>query len=232
MPSIEEARRWYTEDMDDADDPVHGFDHVLRVYRLAESLALAEGADIEIVRAAALLHDANHKRPAAIIPQRTKKGKGEPRFAHQFDAAKLAHQILETEGWSLERIKAVQHCIRSHRFRANSETPSTLEAQVLFDADKLDAIGAIGVARAIAFAACSGQPAYAEPSSLFLRTGNLEENERHSAYHEYLFKLVKLKDRLYTPTARSMAKERHRCMVEFFERLALEAREKFETLQD
>ena len=53
MPTIEEARRWYP-----ADDPVHGFDHVLRVYQLAEHLALAEGADLEIVRAAALLHDA------------------------------------------------------------------------------------------------------------------------------------------------------------------------------
>ena len=150
---------------------------------------------------------------------------GERRLAHQIDAAGFARQALEAEGWSEERIKAVQHCIRSHRFRQSSEPPQTLEAQVLFDADKLDAIGAIGVARAIAYAACAGQPAYAEPSALFLQTGRLEENERHSAYHEYLFKLVKLKDRLYTNAGRSLAEDRHQWMVGFFERLALEAKE-------
>ena len=53
MPTIEQARAWYTDS-----DPVHDFDHVLRVYRLAERLAEAEGADLTIVRAAALLHDA------------------------------------------------------------------------------------------------------------------------------------------------------------------------------
>jgi uncharacterized protein len=232
MPTIEEARRWYFGDTDHAGDPVHGFDHVLRVYRMAEKLALSEGADIEIVRAAALLHDANRGRPASIHPQHPGKGRGERRLAHQVDAAEIAHQVLEAEGWSEERIEAVQHCIRSHRFRESVETPRTLEAKILFDADKLDAIGAIGVARAIAFAACAGQPAYAEPSALFLRTGNLEENERHSAYHEYLFKLVRLKDRLYTTAARSLAEERHRWMVEFFERLALEAEEECDALQD
>jgi len=232
MPTIEEAHCWYSGDTETAGDPVHGFDHVLRVYRMAESLALSEGADIEVVRAAALLHDANRGRPAAIHPQRPGGGGGEHHPAHEFDAAELAYQVLEAEGWREERIAAVQHCIRSHRFRESSETPRTLEAQVLFDADKLDAMGAIGAARAIAYAACAGQPAYAEPSALFRRTGNLEENERHSAYHEYLFKLVRLKDRLYTAAARSLAKERHRWMVDFFERLALEAKEEGETLQD
>jgi uncharacterized protein len=225
MLTIEEARHWYSTNIDSTSDPVHGFDHVLRVYRIAESLALSEGADVEIVQAAALLHDVNLERYAAMHPQEAKKSKERPRLAHQLDAAEIAFQVLETEGWNRERIEAVQHCIRSHRFRENSETPSTLEAQVLFDADKLDAIGAIGAARAIAYAACAGQPAYAEPSLLFRRTGKLEENERHSAYHEFLFKLIKLKDRLYTNTARSMAKERHRIMVEFFERLASEATE-------
>jgi uncharacterized protein len=232
MPTIVEARRWYSEDTDFTGDPVHGFDHVLRVYRMAERLALTEGADVEIVRAAALLHDANLGRPAAIHSQSTREGLGEHRLAHQSDAAEFAWQVLEAEGWSDERIAAVQHCIRSHRFRESSETPRTLEAQILFDADKLDAIGAIGAARAIAYAACAGQPIYEEPSALFIRTGKREKNERHSAYHEYLFKLVRLKNRMYTATARSLAEERHRWMVQFFEQLALEAKQEHETLQD
>jgi len=117
----------------------------------------------------------------------------------------------------------VQHCIRSHRFRDHSEPPQTIEAQVLFDADKLDAIGALGVARAIAYAACAGQPAYAPPSPHFLNTGQTEPGEPHSAYHEYLFKLARIRERLQTASGRALAAERHATMAQFFERLAQEA---------
>lgn len=197
MPTLEQARRWYPEAVDfTADDPVHGFDHVLRVYRLAERLALAEGADLEIVRAAALLHDAADRR------------NGGERDHHQA-AAEFARRQLQEEGWPPERIEAVEHCIRAHRFRHNSEAPASLEAQVLFDADKLDAIGATGVWRALGYAWQHGQPAYAEPSPRFLATHQLEAGEAHSAYHEHLFKLSKLKDRLFTRTARELAERRH-----------------------
>ena len=207
MPAIEEARHWYP-----AADPVHGFDHVLRVYRLAERLARLEGADLQIVLAAVLLHDAR----GGPLDQAA------ARLNHQQAAAHFAGQILHAEGWPEPRIAAVQHCIRAHRFRDESEQPATLEARVLFDADKLDALGAIGVARAIAYAALAGQPAYASPSAGFLATGELDPGEPHSAYHEYLFKLRKLKDRLYTPTARVIAGERHATMAEFFNHLRKE----------
>jgi uncharacterized protein len=207
MPTLEEARQWYP----DA-DPVHGFDHVLRVYRLAERLARAENADIQIVLAAVLLHDA----------QGGASGQDAARRDHQHASAEFAGQILQAAGWTQERIVAVQHCIRSHRFREEREQPATLEAQVLFDADKLDAIGAIGVVRAVAFAALAGQPAYASPSPRFLQNGQLVDGEPHSAYHEYLFKLCKLKERLYTPTARAIAEQRHAYMTEFFNRLGEE----------
>ena len=209
MPTIEQSHQWYP-----ADDPVHGFEHVLRVLRLAEQIAQAEGADMEIVRAAVLLHDA-----AADLA-----GGGEPsaRGAHHLSSASFARQVLSAEGWPEARIAAVQHCIRAHRFRDDTARPQSLEAQVLFDADKLDAIGASGVARAVAYAARLGQPAYAAPSARFIESGQLQPGEPHSAYHEYIFKLRKLKDRLHTPTARRMAEERHRLMADFFERLRQE----------
>ncbi len=145
------------------------------------------------------------------------------RQGHHHASADFAARVLAAEGWTRERISAVQHCIRSHRFRDDSELPQTLEARVLFDADKLDAIGAIGVARALAFAVRRGQPVYAPPSEQFLHTGKTQPGEPHSAYHEYRFKLVKLKDRLFTPAARIIAEQRHQQMVDFFERLADEA---------
>jgi len=204
MPDIETARSWYH-----SADVVHDFDHVLRVYRMAERLALAEGADLEIVRAAALLHDAEGAAP----------GSGSVRETHHQASAEFAGQILAREGWKPERIAAVQHCIRSHRFRDQSEPPRTIEAKILFDADKLDVLGAIGVARTIAYAALDGQPFYAPPSSKFLQSGEKEPGEPHSSYHEHLFKLRKVRERMYTATARSIAAERLRYLEEYFERL-------------
>ena len=209
MPTIEQSHQWYP-----ADDPVHGFEHVLRVLRLAEQIAQAEGADMEIVRAAVLLHDAAADLTGSDQPS--------ARRAHHLSSAGFARQVLSAEGWSEARIAAVQHCIRAHRFRDDTARPQSLEAQVLFDADKLDAIGASGVARAVAYAARLGQPAYAAPSARFIESGQLQPGEPHSAYHEYIFKLRKLKDRLHTPTARRMAEERHRLMADFFERLRQE----------
>jgi uncharacterized protein len=208
MPKIEQARSWYH----DA-DPVHGFDHVLRVYHLAERLAMSEGADLEIVRAAVLLHDAESSDP---------EGENTERTVHHQAAADFARQILQAEGWPEARIAAVQHCIRAHRFRDDSEQPQTLEAKILFDADKLDAIGAIGVARAIAYAARDGQPAFRQPSERFLKTGEKEPGEGHSSYHEFIFKLQKLKERMYTSSGRALAEERNRFMSEFYKRLQAE----------
>jgi uncharacterized protein len=214
---IETARTFYP------GDPVHGFDHVLRVLRMAERLAQAEGADLEIVYAAALLHDAqqNQDNPSSGAVSHPD---ADQRLNHHLASADIAGQLLSNEGWPVERVAAVQHAIRSHRFRDPSEPPTSLEAQVLFDADKLDAIGTIGVARAIAYAAAAGQPAYFPPSLCFITEGQLEDGEPHSAYHEYLFKLCRLKDRMYTPSGKAIAARLHAQMVEFFEQLAAESR--------
>lgn len=198
MPTLEEAREYYP-----ADDPVHGLSHVLRVYRLCELIGQKENADLRILRAAALLHDV--------------EGDVDFREDHHLAAAAFADRTLRQEGWEEEDIQAVLHCIRSHRFRDNQEEPETLEAQILFDADKLDAIGAVGVARAVAYAIRAGMDVYAPPSPHYLRTGELAEGESQTVAHEYLFKLRHIKDRIYTKTGRALAEERHQRMVDFFE---------------
>lgn len=208
MPSIEQARAWY-----DERDPVHGFDHVLRVAGLVKALGSELGADQEILRAAALLHDAAGAHP----------GKQGERAAHEQASADFAHQVLQEEGWPPERIAAVEHCIRSHRFRS-SEPPATLEAEILFDADKLDVMGAFGAARTIGFAIQGGVPIFAEPSTCFVETGKTEPGEPHSAYHEYLFKLRHVRERLHTEPARRLAEQRHAALCSFFKQLAAEAR--------
>ena len=206
MPNIEQARSWYM-----GADVVHDFDHVMRVYVLADKLAQQEGADLVIVRAAVLLHDARGDKD---------HGK-ESRKNHQKISAAFAENVLTKEGWSMEKIAAVQHCILAHRFRS-AVVPETIEAKVVFDADKLDAIGAVGAARAIAYAALRGMPFYSEPSISFEESYNLAPGEMHTSYHEYLFKLRWIKDRLYTDSAREIAEVRHKYLIGFFEQLCAE----------
>lgn len=198
MLTIEEARAYYPDD-----DPVHGFSHVLRVYRLCERIGKEEGADLNILRAAALLHDV--------------EGDVDVRENHHLAAAKFAGERLRQENWQDEEIEKVLHCIRAHRFRDNREQPQSLEAKVLFDADKIDAIGAVGVARAVAYAVRAGMDVYAPPSNTYLQTGEFAPGESQTVAHEYIYKLRHIKDRMYTKTGRLLAGERHNLMVKFFD---------------
>ena len=198
MPTIEEARAYYL-----GDDPVHGFSHVLRVYRLCEKIGKEEKANLKILRAAALLHDV--------------EGDVDVRKNHHLAAADFAEQILTKEGWQEGEIQAVLHCIRAHRFRNQEEEPTTVEAKVLFDADKIDAIGAVGIARAVSYAVRAGMDVYAPPSEHYLSTGELAPGESQSVSHEYLYKLRHIKDRMFTKTGRSLAEQRHELMVNYFD---------------
>ena len=207
MPTLDSARAYYA-----AADAVHDFEHIRRVLALAERIGAAEGADLEIVRAAVLLHDASGATPA---------GDGQ-RAAHHEASADFARAVLQAEGWPQDRLEAVLHCIRAHRFRG-TEAPRTLEAKVVFDSDKLDVLGAIGAMRAAGYAALAGQPLTGAASAQFLATGEKEPGEAHTPYHEFVFKLSRVAERLHTPTARALAAERHAYLAAFFERLARES---------
>jgi uncharacterized protein len=204
MISLEQARILYPAE----EGTAHGFDHVLRVTALAERIARAEGADGRIVRAAALLHDVTATGPG--------------RDDHHITAAQRAGEILLSLGYPAEEVDAVAHCILAHRFRSAGAgvAPQTLEAQCVYDADKLDAIGAVGVARAFVYGAESGQPIWGPVSAEF--KADVPTGEPHTAHHEFYAKLRHIRDRLYTQTGRMIASERHRYMAGFFERMGQE----------
>lgn len=197
MISIEEASQYYQ-----GNDSAHDFDHVLRVLALAEKIALAEGADVEVVRAAALLHDVGRA-------QQDSTGR-----SHAELGEKRAREILGSH--PAEKVRAVCQAIATHRFRGGTP-PQTLEAKVLYDADKLDAIGAVGVARAYLYGGICGQRLWGEVPVGYGCGDELPEE--HTPVHEFVYKLLKLKDTLYTTTARRIGEERHTYMVEFFQRL-------------
>ena len=202
MITIEQARQLYNDD-----DPVHDFDHILRVLALAERIGAAEGADMEVLRAAALLHDVGRDEAEA-------NGVDHAQFA-----TARARQILDDAPPA--KVEAVVEAILAHRFRSGPP-PESLEGRVLFDADKLDAIGAIGVARAFAYSGRAGKRLWAPVADDYLarwEQGAVGPGE-HTAVHEFVVKLSRLKERMFTQEGHRIAEERHAVMARFFERLA------------
>ncbi|MCL4487393.1 MAG: HD domain-containing protein [Chloroflexi bacterium] len=206
MITVQEAREFYQ-----GAESAHDFDHVLRVVALAERLAEAEKADQEIVRTAALLHDIARADEDQM-----------PGSDHAQMAAERARAILLQRGVLPERADAVAQAIAAHRFRG-AVAPQTLEAKILFDADKLDSIGAIGVARAFAVSGALSQRLWTDVASDATATRD-QRNSEHSAVAEFIVKLSKVRDRVYTPSARRIADERHFYMASFFTRLGQEIR--------
>jgi uncharacterized protein len=186
----------------------HGWDHTLRVVGLCERMGPIEGADMTVLRIAAYLHDIGRRR----------QDEGGGTLCHAAQGARMAARLLGPLPLSPERRGNVVHCIRSHRYRA-APAPATLEARILFDADKLDAIGAVGVARAFLFAGelgarlhCPGVP----PDQ------SRPYGPEDTGYREYMVKLRFVHQCMLTATGRRLAAVRHEFMAGFFERFLQE----------
>lgn len=189
----------------------HDWEHTERVIRNALFLASAEGADTAIVEAAAILHDIGRPREVA----------SRGRVDHAAIGASLAMDILEKNkiGDSAFRI-AVFHCIASHRYRNRSgEAPQSIEAKVLYDADKLDSLGAVGVARSMHFAGRVGARIHNTADEALNSPPYSRED---SAYREYLVKLRYLPQAMLTAAGAEIAKQRLAFMESFFEELTRE----------
>lgn len=206
--SEDDARTLYA-----AGDAAHDFDHVLRVTRMALHIAAAEGADQLVVQQAALLHDV----PTAVH--------GAARQAHHLAAAHYAQTVLAERGFDPKRLANVVHCIEAHRFRDQSVQPQTLEAQCLYDADKLDSIGAIGVARAFAFAGSHSNRLWTAPYAEIAQAAVKPTGADYTPVHEFVYKLERLLATLYTTTARQIGAQRHAFMQHFYEQLDAEMRQ-------
>ena len=184
----------------------HDKSHVERVYNLAIRIAKEENADLDVVTAATLLHD--------IARAMEDEGKIAD---HATEGAKMARKILEEVGFPKKKIAKVTHCIEVHRFRKGMEAES-LEAKILQDADRLDIIGAIGMARVFTRGGWGNKPIY-DPT--IPRKEKYDGKSLTSVNHIYE-KILKVKDRINTNTAKEIAKERHKFVEQFLERLLKE----------
>ena len=186
----------------------HDWDHTERVYRLCIHIGQVEGADLEVLAVAAYLHDAG----------RIYEDESQGTVCHAEKGAEIAKTLLVNYPLSEQKKRNLVHCIQSHRFRGN-RAPETLEARVLFDADKLDSIGAIGIGRAFLFAGEVGAKLHNPEADLHKTRPYTAED---TAYREFKLKLSKIRDRMLTAEGRRMAEARHAFMESFFERLQQE----------
>jgi uncharacterized protein len=179
----------------------HDFHHTLRVYRMAMRLAAIEGGDRQIIALAAILHDVDDYKLFGS-PQ------GSTRNAENFMHDQLLDPLL---------IEKVSEIIKTLSFRGTDSAPcATLEGQIVQDADRLDAIGAIGIARAFAFGGNRNRIMHdpSIPPNLTMDQTTYVKNTGTTLNHFYE-KLILLKDQMNTSGAKVIAEHRHRYLIGF-----------------
>jgi len=172
--------------------------------RLALRIAreLGESVDLDVLKAAALLHDvARAYEDEGLVEDHAREG------------ARIAREILRKVGFPEEKIEKVAYCIEVHRFR-EGVTPATLEAAILQDADRLDMLGAVGIARVFARAGWSNTPLH-DPQ---IPPKPRYDGRSATVVNHFYEKLLRIKGTIRTEPARRIAEERHRFMELFLER--------------
>ena len=180
--------------------PGHDFFHIQRVYNLCLKLGKKLNADLEILKAAALLHD--------VAYMQEKEGKVRD---HAEKSAEIAKSLLLEVGFPKEKIESVVYAIKIHGFRKQIK-PKTLEAKILQDADRLDAIGAIGIARCFVDSGLRNQILWdpkVKPKKAY--------DKSHSAINHFYEKLLKIKDQLNLKESQKLAEKKHRFMLQFLD---------------
>ncbi|MGI0036523.1 MAG: HD domain-containing protein, partial [Nitrososphaera sp.] len=175
-------------------DPAHDFQHIMRVYRNAEFIGRREGADMEILLAAALLHD------LVVYPKGSSKTS-----KSADDSADMAEKILREYGWPKDKIERASYCIRTHSY-SKRLVPATLEGKILQDADRLDALGAIGIARTFSVGGSEDRMIY-NPDDPFCSSGRTPDDRMWTLDH-FKEKLLKLQNSMHTQTGKVLARER------------------------
>lgn len=187
-------------------DSAHDKEHIYRVLYNALQIAETEkDVDYEVLICACLLHDI---------------GRGEqyenPNLCHAKVGSEKAYRFLIEKGFEEDYARKVEACILAHRFRKDQQ-PQSLEAKILFDADKLDVTGAIGVARTLLYQGIVSEPLYTVGEDGQISNG--EADTEPSFFQEYKYKLEKLYTKFYTAKACEMAESRRKIAADFYQSL-------------
>ena len=192
------------------DSSGHDFYHTLRVFRLASKIAGQEGGNLEIVHLAALLHDVDDSKL----------------FGGAAGESKIARRFLTENDCAKETVNLICQIISKISFKGTDTlAPESIEGKIVQDADRLDAVGAVGIARAFAFGGSRGRPLY-DPDQPPNEKMNGEEYSLHrgTTVNHFYEKLLKLKSLMNTETAAKMADHRHQIMETFLDEFFAEWR--------
>ena len=182
------------------DDGSHDVGHLARVWANARVILAVEGGDGEVLAASVLLHDCVHVEKSSPLRSQASRL-----------AAERGRGILGEMGWERSRIEAVAHAIEAHSFSAGI-APVTVEARILQDADRLEAIGAIGVARCFYTAGRMGSALYDRDDPRGERRGY---DDRAFAIDHFRTKLLTLEGGFQTATGARLARERTQFLADF-----------------
>lgn len=185
----------FAKEIFEGDGSGHDFDHTMRVYRMALRIAEDEGADPNVVALAALLHDVDDKKLSPETYERKDRAVG----------------FLREQGVDDQTVKKIVAIISQISFSAGNGRPDTLEGCCVQDADRLDAIGAIGIGRAFAFGGSRGR-----------RMHDPENEDMTTTIQHFYDKLLLLKDRMNTETGKKLALERDAFMRAFLDQFYAE----------
>ena len=188
-------------------DPAHDFEHVMRVYNNAQKITKKEKANRKLVLSAALLHD------IVSYPKSNKRSK-----LSSVESAKKSKLILKKYSFTEEEIIIISDAITDHSF-SQKKIPRTLEGKILQDADRLDALGAIGIARVFATSGSLNRPFY-NIDDPFCDKRNPDDNLW--AVDHFFNKLLKLESLMNTTSGKIEAKRRTRILKEFLKQLKQE----------
>lgn len=199
-------------------DSAHDKEHVYRVLYCALIIANTEkNVDYDVLIGACLLHDIGRKEQFE-----------NPDLCHAQVGSEKAYRFLREHGFSEDYAEKVKHCIVTHRFR-KSNPPQSLEAKILFDADKLDAAGALGIARTLVYKGIVSEPLYS-----LLPDGSVSDGEGDttpSFFQEYKYKLENIYSKFFTKKAAEMAAERRHAAVDFYNSLLKEVKDSYKNGQ-
>ena len=201
---------------EDGADAAHDYDHIVRVMALADTIQAREGGDPATIWAAVALHD--------IGQGRERRHGGD----HALIGAEMAAELLTATPFPQDAIPAVQQAIRDHRMTGGA-IPQSLEGRILYDADKLDSLGAIGIGRLYCITGRYNQKVYSPvPADVVepvdpLQVRQLRRRSDYSPSIEFRLLFGNLPQRMTTDTGRELAHERYEYMEKFFRRLQLEA---------
>lgn len=200
-------------------DSAHDKEHVYRVLYHAMDIAKYEkDVDYDVLICACLLHDIGRKEQFE-----------NPSLCHAKIGAQKASAFLTENHFDQAFSEKVSHCIQCHRFRGNNY-PHSIEAKILFDADKIDVTGAVGIARTLFYKGQVSEPLYTLDAAGQVSTG--EKDSTPSFFHEYKYKLEKIYDNFYTDRGRMLALEHQPAAAYFYEHILAEVTAAYQTGTD